>query len=260
MLDARQRAEAAGFILAACDAGQLVDVMPEPRPHDLADAYAVQDLVFSRRGDGAAGWFASATNRSMLKQLGLEEPYAARWRAGRKVGSPALVRQPGQLPIALEAEVTFELRRDLPARAAAYGEDEVLDAVAAVRPSFEVVISCFADWMNQPPLNLIAEGGTEQVLVCGAAHPDWRSLDLAALPVRVLVDGAERAAGSTSLVLDGPVSVLVWLANHASRRGFGLKAGQYCNTGMCAPVHFASVGERAVAHFGPLGTVEVTVG
>jgi 2-keto-4-pentenoate hydratase len=60
--------------------------------------------------------------------------------------------------------------------------------------------------------------------------------------------------------MDGPVSVLVWLANHASNRGVGLEKGQLCNTGMCAPVFWVNPGDRAVADFGELGTVEVEVG
>ncbi|HWA45452.1 MAG TPA: fumarylacetoacetate hydrolase family protein [Hypericibacter adhaerens] len=247
-------------IVEACDRQRLIQAMSTGVPKDLAAAYAIQDRLFQRRSDGkAAGWFASATNRSMLHQLGLTEPYGARWRGGRFLRSPATIRSPGELPVALEAEISFQMARDLPPRGRRYEEAEVVSAVRSVHPSVEIVISCFRDWMNQAPLNLIAEGGIDQFLVHGAGLEDWRRLDLASLPIAVTVNGQLKAAGRGANVLDGPVSAITWLANHAAGRGEGLKAGQICNTGMCAPVYFAKPGDEALVDFGPLGRVEVSV-
>jgi 2-keto-4-pentenoate hydratase len=247
-------------IAAACEESRLIDAMAAGIPKDLGAAYDIQDRLFALRSEGkAAGWFASATNRSMLRQLGLEEPYGARWRQGRFLSSPATIRIPGELPVALEAEITFEMARDLPPRGRPYEEAEVVAAVRAVRPSVEIVISCFRDWMNQAPLNLIAEGGIDQFLVHGEGIEDWRSLDLPSLPISVTVNGKRVSEGKGANVLDGPVSALVWLANHAAVRGEGLKAGQLCNTGMCAPVYFSKPGDEALVAFGPLGRVAVAV-
>lgn len=252
----------ASRIVKSCETGAVLTDLPAPGITGLDLAYAVQARVFAQRegGDGrAAGWFASATNHAMRRQLGLEEPYAARWRSGRFVCAARASLTLGPFGAAIEPEVSFEFAKDLPARAEPYSVDEVLDAVAAVRPSIELVISCFDDWMNQKPLSLIAEGGSEQFLLLGDPVPDWKSLALADLPVTVTVDGAQVSSGSTGLVMDGPVSVIHWLANHARRRGEGLLAGQVCNTGMCAPVHFAKPGEEIVTDFGPLGRISLCV-
>lgn len=246
----------ANLIAGSCDRGQVLRDLPAPGISSVTDAYAVQDRVFARMtkpGAVPAGWFASATNPSMRVQLGLEEPYAARWRPGRIVEAPVAPMSVGPLGLGLELEVCFEIAADLPPRSAPYGEPEVLAAVTAVRPGIEMVVSCFADWMTQNPLNLVAEGGPEQLLVIGPAATDWSSLPLDALPVTLTVDGQEAAVGSSGHVMAGPASVLVWLANHAARRGEGLRRGQICNTGMCAPVFFASPGQRVQADFGPLG-------
>jgi 2-keto-4-pentenoate hydratase len=250
----------ADLIAESCDRGRILHDLPSPGISSVADAYAVQDRIFARMtkpGAVAAGWFASATNASMRVQLGLEEPYAARWRPGRIVEAPVEPLSVGPLGLGLELEVCFELAADLPPRSAPYGEPEVLAAVAAVRPGIEMVVSCFADWMTQKPLNLVAEGGPEQLLVIGPAVTRWSSLPLDALPVTLTVDGQEAAVGSSGQVMAGPASVLVWLANHAARRGEGLRRGQVCNTGMCAPVFFASPGQRVQADFGPLGRVDL---
>ena len=261
MLSKEQVGRGAELITEACAAGLLIeDLPPSCRPQTTEDAYAIQNHIFDSRNDRTHGWFVSATNPQMQRQLRLSEPYAARWGHGRFLDSNAEISAPGALPIALEAEVTFKLNRALPPRERAYTAQEVETAIAAVHPSFEVVISCFTDWVNQPPLNLIAEGGPAQLLVTGCGVETWQTLTLNELPIAATVNGSTIARGCSGNVMDGPVSVLVWLANHASNRGVGLEKGQLCNTGMCAPVFWVNPGDRAIADFGDLGTVEVEVG
>jgi len=252
----------ADLIVESCIRQELREDLPAPGISAIEEAYAIQDRIFARRtepGAEAAGWFVAATNASMRTQLGLKEPYAARWRPRRIVEAPVSPLVIGPLGAALELEVSFEMAEDLPPRSHPYSEHEVLAAVRTVRPSIEVVITCFADWMNQKPLNVIAEGGCDQWLVVGPAVENWQSLPLDRTPVTLTIDGREAAAGSTSLVMDGPVSVLHWLANHAATRAGGLRKGQICNTGMCAPVHFTAPGERARADFGQLGMIDLDV-
>jgi 2-keto-4-pentenoate hydratase len=252
----------ADLIIDSCLQQELRADLPAPGISTVAEAYAVQDQIFARRtepGAAAAGWFVAATNASMRDQLGLKEPYAARWRPGRIVEAPVSPLGVGPLGAALELEVSFEMAEDLRPRSQPYSEREVLAAVRTVRPSVEIVITCFSDWMNQKPLNVIAEGGGDQWLVVGPAVEDWQALPLANIPVALTIDGREAAAGSTALVMDGPVSVLLWLANHAATRAGGLRKGQICNTGMCAPVHFTAPGEHARADFGQLGSITLDV-
>jgi len=52
---------------------------------------------------------------------------------------------------------------------------------------------------------------------------------------------------------------LTWLANELSQRGLGIKAGQIVTTGTCCGFNPLSVGDVAVADYGPLGKVEVSV-
>ncbi len=252
----------AEMIVESCLRQELRDDLPAPGISTLQEAYGIQDQIFETRtepGAQAAGWFVAATNASMRTQLGLEEPYAARWRPGRIKEAPVSPLVIGPLGAALELEVSFEMAADLPPRSDPYSTQDVLAAVRTVRPSIEIVITCFADWMNQKPLNVIAEGGSDQWLVVGPAVENWQSLPLHDIPVSLAIDGREAATGSTCLVMDGPVSVLHWLANHATARAGGLRKGQICNTGMCAPVHFTAPSERARADFGPLGLIDLDV-
>lgn len=253
--------QAAMLIDEACRSGRPLNSMPkELTPGTVEDAYAIQAALYRRRSDGApAGWYVSATNPSMQRQLGLKEPFSSRWPAHRFLESGATLPVRHVFPVALEAEVTLELGRDLPPRIRPYTLQEIDSAVAAARASIEVVITCFADWFNQNSLNLIAEGGIEQYLVLGPRFSEWREIELSNLPVKVTCEGAVVSEGSTSNVMAGPLSVLHWLAIHASDRGLGLAAGQQFNTGMCASVYWANPDDGVMADFGPLGSVSLKV-
>jgi 2-keto-4-pentenoate hydratase len=252
---------ATDFLLEATAGGRLIDALPlDCTPGTIDEAYAIQAKVFAARESGAAkGWYVGAANPDMQRQLGLNEAFSARWRTDRFLPSGAVVAQHGNLPTALEAEVTLRLGQDLPPREREYQPEEVARAVESMHASIEVVITCFSDWLNQLPLSLIAEGGPEQYLVVGPPVTDWQALDLESMPVAMTVNDSTVAEGNVTNVTGGPLGVLVWLANHASRRGIGLGRGQFVNTGTCAPPYWVEPGDQARACFERLGDVELTI-
>lgn len=260
MLTASPLKHAANLIIEACRAGRPLEDLPEScRPTSVEDAYRIQNLVFDSHCEREAGWFVAATNPQMQRQLGLDEAYAARWGTHRFLRNGTTVRSPNPFPVALEAEVSFRIGEDLPAIDALYTRANLESAIASVHPSVEVVISCFTDWMNQAPLNLIAEGGLAQFLIYGDATAPISAIDLAAIPITVSVNEKAVAHGTSANVMNDPMNVMIWLANHASRRGLGLRAGQLCNTGMCAPPCTIGPSDHASVDFGPLGRVALTL-
>jgi len=75
--------------------------------------------------------------------------------------------------------------------------------------------------------------------------------------VRVTRNGVEAAVGRGANVLGDPRTALVWIANELSRHGPGLRAGDLVTTGTCVTPVPAAPGERHVADYGVLGTLEV---
>jgi 2-keto-4-pentenoate hydratase len=53
------------------------------------------------------------------------------------------------------------------------------------------------------------------------------------------------------------MNVLIWLANQQSRLGRGLDAGAIVTTGTCTGLDPVRVGDRAIADFGQLGSVQI---
>jgi 2-keto-4-pentenoate hydratase len=57
--------------------------------------------------------------------------------------------------------------------------------------------------------------------------------------------------------LGDPRIALTWLANHLSKRGIGLKAGDIVTTGTCITPLPIAPGDRVIAEFLGLGQVTV---
>ena len=76
----------------------------------------------------------------------------------------------------------------------------------------------------------------------------------------LLINGEKCADGSGAKApLGGPAEAVAWLANHLNGRGLRLEKGQFvatgqtCNTQACAP------GDRVVATFAELGSIEMVI-
>ena len=94
--------------------------------------------------------------------------------------------------------------------------------------------------------------------VYGEESTDLAAIDLANHPVQVHRNGVWGEQGSSANVLNNPLNVVAWLANHLIARGSHLKAEQLLTTGTMIAVNGAEYGDNVVADFGPLGTVEVS--
>lgn len=244
-------ADAAADILMAVREGRSPPVagLGAAAPATEAEAWAIQRAVLARRG-GRIGGYKCATppgrppSAALLDAAGIRQA-PARWpvAAGARIG--------------IETEIAFRLGRDLPARAAPYAREEVLDAVAACFPAVEMVETRYIDPKAVTPLEAQADTIAHAGLVCGAAVADWRGRDLAALTVRQSYAGAvqvERVGGNPSL---DPVAPLVWLASHLPAFGLHLEAGQVVTTGSCTGLLWVEGGPRVVGEFLGFGQVVV---
>lgn len=248
---------AARTLLDARRGGYKIPGLPaECRPRDIDDAYQIQEALLARMGEAASGWFLACTSPAMQKAHGLPGPYFGRMLADAVFDSPATVAVgPSPKGWSVEIELVFRLGRDLPARAAAYGADEVAAAVSAMIPGLELVDGRFEDMLTVDGPSLVADNGTDGVLILGASTVDWQAVHRADVVTRLLADGEMLSPGSGASVMGDPLNALIWLANELSRRGKGLRAGETVNTGNClARYCFARAGQTVVADCGPLGS------
>lgn len=241
---------------------RLAALAEDTRPRTLEDGYRVQfELIPKLRahfGGGVAGYKIACTNEIAQRQLHVPHPFFGHLLSATTYESGARLDAAPFFMRVMEAEFAFLLARDLPPAAAPRSREEIADAVAGVLPGIEIVDSRFDDWTTVGAPSLIADNACHAAWVRGALVRDWRSIDLAAQPVRLIINGALQDTGSGAVVLGHPLNALQWLANALNERGLCLQAGQYVTTGVTTDIHVAGSGDHVEADFGRVGRVEVS--
>ena len=226
----------------------------------LEAAYAVQSRVANSPNVTQAGWKVGATSAEPQKLLGTNEPATAPMFQPFCFESPATVSVfPGH-EASIEAEFAFRFSRALTPKPGDYSLDEVLDAVETVMPAIEVVGCRFeGGYGGLGALRLVADMTAHTAFVSGRDTATWRELDLVSHVVKLFKNDKQVAEGCGANVLDGPLSVLEWTANHLSQLGQSIKAGEVVTTGTCTGVTAVRPGDMAIADFGNLGQVELQI-
>lgn len=169
------------------------------------------------------------------------------------------VRLPrGEFFIAVvEAEIAVVLARDLGGDGRALSRDEVANAIAAVLPAIEVADSRWSNFKEASAGAILADAGFAGAWIGGEPVRDWRAIDLAALPVRLLRGSEEIASGRGMRAMGDPLLAVCAALADLARDGEGMKAGEVISTGTCTAPYMARTGDELLADFGPLGQVRV---
>jgi 2-keto-4-pentenoate hydratase len=235
---------------------------PGTVPPDLATAYAIQDAAIARFGAAVVGWKVAAVGPKFRERYDaprLSGPVMAGTVTMAENESPVEIRPiPGGFA-AVEAEFIIRLAHDLPARAKPYTEAEVAAASGTMHAGVEFAGFPLATINDIGPGAVIACFGNNAGLVVGPAIADWTTRSLESLGTRVEIDGREAGAGSAAKVAGGPLGALLFLANHLSERGHGLKAGDWVSTGATTGVHDVTPGNTAKLIFAGVATIVVKV-
>tara|TARA_R110000824_G_scaffold10316_2_gene45689 strand:+ start:1389 stop:2213 length:825 start_codon:yes stop_codon:yes gene_type:complete len=250
----------ANQLWAARRDGGTVDLDAVTLPRTLDEGYGVQAAVDGACGAPVAAFKIGSSSKASQEKLGTDEPWFGAVAQSFMAQSGATVPSVAHT-LAVEGEFAFRLSADLPARAGGYAIADVRAAVDQVAGAIEVVGRRFEGGPEggaMLPL-LVADGGVNVALVLGKARAFTPDMDFRDHGVVMRINDAERGRGVGSMALGDPLNSLLWLVNGLSRRGRGLTAGQWVSTGTCTGIEPAAPGDRAVADFGDLGVVEVTL-
>jgi 2-keto-4-pentenoate hydratase len=250
--------QAAQLLLNVRRGGPRLEALPKAlAPQTLADAYAIQFAVLRALRSDIAGWKASLFDGedgacAMLPANGVVDAPAY-----SQVLRPALLDPP---PYGIEAEVAFRIGQDLPPLAPGmrYERAAVCAAVVSAHAVIEVVASRFVDPERVSFLERVADQLINSLLVVGPPFPAWQGLPLTDLALEVRVEGKPVYQGRAGHPQKDPLIPLVWLANHLSQFGRGLRAGELVTTGSCCGVLQVAAEQTATAHFSALGSAVVT--
>ena len=238
--------------------GHTIDAAACDPPKTVEEAYAVQDAIVALSGFARSGYKVGSTSKEAQQLLQTDEPGAGVLLQPYVYDSPAQVTVvPENVPL-VEGEFAFQLARDLPPRAGAYTMAEVTNAIGSVAGAIEVVGTRFSGGLSgKGRLLTTADCGVNVALVTGP-WVKWSAHDFRSHEVTMTINGIKKGFGTGSRALGDPRNVVLWLANHLSARGIGLKAGEIVSTGTCTGLDAVHPGDVALADFGPLGAVEIS--
>ena len=226
------------------------------KPADLRDAYELQRELTGHwaltPGGGFAGYKIACTSEIPQRQLGIDGPLFGRLLNASVHDSPVRLDPSQFFMRVIEPEFGFLMSGDLPDGC---DRDEIRSAVEGVVPAIEIVDSRYDDWESVGAHALIIDNACHGAWVKGALTTEFS--DLAANPVRLLVNGRETTSGFGAAALGHPLQALTWLANALPKYGLSLRKGDWVTTGVVTALFYAKPGDRVVADFGTLGTVEI---
>ena len=244
--------EEAGQILAdAWNTATTIDVLPERlRPADLAEATAIQDATARLIDDVVVGWKIGGGPGALIGRI-----YARHRHA-----SPAVLSARQYPASNAECEIGFRLIQDLPARATPYRAEEVL-AAAVLAFTIELTGSRLtggkhAAETDHDLLMIVADNAAGAGLVTGPEVANWQHLALLGVPVELRINNGPAVRMNADARTD-PAQILVWAANELSRRGFGLKAGQWISPGSATMPVPIRPGDHVLARFAAFGEIDV---
>lgn len=251
---------AARLLLQARGDFRQIPGFPEDcRPEDMDDAYLVQKAFAEEWELPVAGWKIGCTAKAQQKMLGVKEPFYGR------VFGPFLKESPAEMSgnafhePGLECEFAFRIKRDVRPRSKPFEVEDVEKLVAAFHPAIEIVDRRISNWLTRGGPSIVADNGANGALVIGPAIKKWAEHDLAKAKVTLAIDGEQVAKGAGRLALGHPIKALAWLVNTLSEEGITLEKDQVVTTGTCTGLVQVRPGITALADFGKLGQVEITL-
>jgi 2-keto-4-pentenoate hydratase len=237
---------------------RIVPLAAAIAPSTEAEGAAVQ-YALARRTDSASpgGFKIGATARRMQEYLGLSGPAAGFMAIGNLYRSGATVRFADYLRPGVECELAVRLARDLPPGPCT--QEHAAKAVGDLMAGIEIVENRYGELGELGTPTLIADQVFHAAAVLGEPGvQDWRSLDVATLRGRLVVDGHVRDEGVGADLMGHPLSCLAWLAGSSVAAAFGgLKAGQVVMLGSVTPPIWLTGPANVTVDFAPLPPVQV---
>lgn len=224
----------------------------------LSDAYQVQLGILDRllaSGEELSGWKIGGTSDAARQMLKLSEPVRGYLLAKNQYASGHTFEHAAIGKPVIESELCITIGTDL--KGPGVTRAQVLDAVAAISPAFEVV-QMRSDMASDLPLGVADDVAQWGVVLGEALSPYPRELDLGGISIEMQKNGevVQQAIGRE--VIDDQLDALAWLANRLAEHGRALEAGQRVMTGSCTRPTPIARGDTWQTTFSSVGTVTAT--
>jgi 2-keto-4-pentenoate hydratase len=216
---------------------------------NIADAYRVQDQVRDELGAKVVGWKLAAPPSGDVISAPLFDMGC--------LACGAVVENAEVLRDGVECELALRIDRSLPGGGCT--REDVMAAVDAVMPAFELLCSRLPLKFASPREHIVADGMGQGPVVLGVPCRDWRTLELDKLRVTLWSDDALVVDKYGGNPFGDPLLAVALLADHLARRRQALAAGTFVLAGSHTGVYRARPGERLRCVFEGVGQVGLTL-
>jgi 2-keto-4-pentenoate hydratase len=221
----------------------------------LHEAYRVQLGVLARaqaEGEKQAGWKIGLTADAVRGPYGVTEPVFGYLLQSRQFPSGHRFQVADLIKPAIESELCFTLKQGL--RGPGVSREQVLAALAAVAPAFEIV-DLRGNMAADLPLG-VADNVSQWAYVTGTeVRPYPQDLDLGEVRVEVRRNGETVSQGRGVDLIDNQLQSLAWLANTLATYGVALEAGQCVISGSFTKPLTVTRDDSWETRFSSVGTV-----
>ncbi len=230
---------------------------------DMDDAYAVQKAWVDRKladGRRITGYKIGLTSRAMQMAMNIDAPDFGVLLDDMRFENGATIRA-GDFPDPrIEVELAFVLRERL------FGEDVSLDEVMAatdyVVPALEMIAarSFRVDpdtGYTRTVFDTIADNAANAGYIPGDRKIDPNTVDLPWIGAMLYLNGEIEETGLAGGVMGHPAHGIRWVCRRFAPHGIGLEPGQFILAGSFTRPVAVTAGDRVLADYGPLGTIEV---
>jgi 2-keto-4-pentenoate hydratase len=241
--------------------GRSLASYPGERPHDLAEAYRIQDAALSMWNQRQiGGWKVGRINPPDDDRLGTDRlagPIFADTIADGTAGEPVLPVFGGGFA-AGEAELLLRMRVP-PAGRIPRSVAETLGWIDDVRIGLEIASSPYAGINADGACVTVSDHGNNAGLVVGTpvSHERWR--ELRAIEVETSIGGQVVGRASVATMLDGPLGAVRFLLGNLAERGIEPCSGWWISSGAITGVHPIAPGDRLTARFLGIGEVSCRI-
>nr|WP_166179861.1 2-keto-4-pentenoate hydratase [Altererythrobacter segetis] len=251
---------AARAFVEARRTGRAIADYPGVRPHDLAQAYRVQDAAIKLWQREIGGWKVGRINPPEDRLLGasrLAGPIFADTIVDGTGAEPAL-------PVFADGfaagEAEFLLRLRVPEGGKRpRGDAETLAWIDQVRIGIEIASSPYAGINADGACVTASDQGNNAGLVLGVTVARERWVDLDAIEVETRIGDRMVGRATAATMLDGPLGAVRFLLDNLSGRGIEPRSGWWISSGAVTGVHPVRPGDRLSARFEGIGEVACTI-
>lgn len=210
---------------------EMIAILAELEPQDAAEAYAIQGQLVDAIGDTPGGWkIGSKTADGPIQ--GAPLPSKGIHRAG------AVLERKNFPVLGLELEIAFSFARGFSAADAALSDQEIIDSIASMYVSIELVSSRVEGWPKVPQLIQLADLQNHGALVVSEAIPYRKDFSFLNPVVHFKLGDKTLFQGGGANPTGDPRRMLPWVVRHSVAQGLPLKPGIIVTTGTYVGAHF----------------------